>query len=282
MVLLATALWGASSAALAEIGGFSATTTAVVALGGASSLIASAAVRGARPWHLSRERAKSLAVLGCLEAINLVLYIAALRVGPLPVVVALHLSAPLLLLAWWAATRRRRMTRLVVVEALLVTGALTLLGLANGNSSGKPLLGSVLALGSACALAVLIVRVAAVAPATDPDAGAGFQLGSAAVLTGPLLFLDVPSGEALLKAALVGFFLLGPGFGFYWRGLRIVRAPTASVLGLAESAFASLVAVGVFAIALDWHVIAAALGISLAIAVELALNRDSHVSGPSG
>lgn len=58
-----------------------------------------------------RRRPSLYAKLGALEAINLALYVGALQLGPLPVMVALHLMSPVILIGATlhvAADRHRR------------------------------------------------------------------------------------------------------------------------------------------------------------------------------
>ncbi|WP_156747643.1 hypothetical protein, partial [Nocardia sp. 852002-51244_SCH5132740] len=105
LMVAVTCLWGTSSALLATLA--APTTAGLVALGGAVPLLIWARLRGQHPWATLTAHPALYFRLGGLEAANLALYVAALRMGPLPVVVALHLTAPVLIIAA-ALVRGRR------------------------------------------------------------------------------------------------------------------------------------------------------------------------------
>lgn len=271
LLLAATCCWGASSAALAHEGSQLAAGAPAVAAGAAVMLCLVAVLRRRRPAEALRTRPCLYLGLGALEAINLALYVGALRIGPLPVMVALHLTSPVILIAVDVARRRRPASRMVGVEIALVAGAVGLVAVAvpAGSSAGDVVAGSALALGSAVALAMLISQVAHAAEGQDPDVAAGLQLSVAAVLTAPLAIAAAPAAETVGWLVLVGVGLLGPGFALYWRALRAVDAPLAGVLGLNEAVIASLVGALAFSVDIGLATLGAATLVLAAVALEL-------------
>ncbi|MFF0529371.1 EamA family transporter [Nocardia amikacinitolerans] len=240
-LLAGTSLWGLFSAGLAVLG--SGRAGPVVSAGAAVPLLVVAAVTGGRPLRELRSHPRLYLRLGLLEAVNISLYAAALSIGPVPVVVALHLTSPIMLLGVAVVHRQRAMNGRLLLEALLLTAAIALVSWrpAGGVDAGRALLGCVLALGSAAAVTALIMLVARESAHRDPTAAAGWQLGFAAVLSAPFLLGGAESGQRLLVQLLLGAALLGPGFALYWRAMRHVDAPTAGALGLSEAVVASTV-----------------------------------------
>lgn len=241
LLCLATTLWGASSAVLAAIAAGVGATGAVAA-GGAVVLIVVAALRGDRPWRVLGADWRFYLGLGVLEAANLGLYLAALRLGPLPVVVALHLTAPVLIIVARIALRHLPITPSVVLELGLVGAGIVLVGAARseGSTPTAALLGCVLAVGSAACVAGLIVLVASHSADRPTITAAGSQLAFAAVLATPLTFLAPPPSTAVPALLATGALLLGPGFACYWWALRTADATTAGIIGLNEAVVASV------------------------------------------
>jgi len=278
LLVAATSCWGASSAVLADTKIDLAASAPVVAAGGGTTLAAIVLARGRRPWAALRTSPVVYTKLGLLEAMNLSLYIGALRLGPLPLMVALHLTSPLVLITWDVARGRRPLRMLVGAELLLIAAAIALVAVAvPGSSSPSDVLaGSALAVGSAVALAILITRVAVEAESQDPDVAAGLQLWFATALTLPLLIGAQPGSGAVGQALVAGLVLLGPGFALYWRALQTLDAPVAGVLGLNEAVVAS--ALGGLLLGVD--VSAATLGAAALILVSVGLELrggDSRV-----
>ncbi len=242
-----------------------------MAAGGATVLCVVAVLRRREPVEALRMRPGLYTRLGALEAVNLALYVGALRVGPLPVMVALHLTSPVMLIAADVARRRRPASPLVGCEIALIASAIMLVAVAvpEGSSPGNVVAGSALALGSAVALAALISQVAREAEGQDPDVAAGLQLSVAAVLTAPLAIAAAPAGETVGWLLLVGVGLLGPGFALYWRALRGLGAPLAGILGLNEAVVASLLGAIAFKAKLELATVGAAGLILAAVALEL-------------
>ncbi len=246
LLFVATGLWGASSALIAHIGadGFPA---APVAAGGGVALLGFALLTGGRPWRDFRTAPGLFLRLGVLEVLNLALYVAALHIGPLPVVVALHLTAPVLLIVERIVRGRRRPTVTVGLELLLVALAIGLVaGHPPGGSALAPALaGCLLALASACCVAALITLVVRESAGRPAVTAAGLQLVTAAALGTPLLGLAITVGSAPAAtdfAALtaIGALLLGPGFACYWPALRELNEVTAGLVGLNEAVVASV------------------------------------------
>jgi drug/metabolite transporter (DMT)-like permease len=271
LLLAATSCWGASSAVLAHEATSLAAGAPIVAAGGATLLSLVALARGRNPLRALRRQPRLYATLGALEAINLALYVGALRVGPLPVMVALHLTSPLFLIAVAIARRHRAPTALAGLELALVAGAIALVALAvpDRSTTGDVLFGSALALGSAAAVAALISQVARAAPGQDPDVAAGLQLLLATVLTLPLALAASPAAATVGWLLLAGAGLLGPGFALYWRALGGLDAPVAGILGLNEAIVASLVGALAFGTQIRSPTLGAAALILATVALEL-------------
>ncbi len=238
-LIAATTLWGFFSAGLALLG--SSRVGPTVAIGAAVPLLLLAVAGGRNPLQDLRAHPKTFLVLGFLEAVNITLYAAALAIGPVPVVVALHLTAPIILLAGALLTRQRELDVRAVTEIALVITAVVLVSMRPGAtvSTAKAIVGCALALGSALAVAALITLVArASAHRGDPTASAGLQLGMAGLLTMPYLLVDTAAPGQLLIEFALGALLLGPGFALYWRAMRHTDAATAGVVGLNEAVVA--------------------------------------------
>lgn len=240
LMIVVTCLWGTSSALLAALA--SPTTAGLVALGGAVSLLVSARLCGQRPWAALAARPALYVRLGVLEAANLALYVGALRIGPLPVVVALHLSAPVLIIAAALLRGRRPPTFPVLCELLLVVAAiwLSIGNVRGGASAGSTAAGCVLALGSAACVAILVSVIARQSGANQTITSAALQLMLGGVASSPLLALDPPPVSVAAELVLIGAIFLGPGFALYWQALRRLDAATAGVVGLNEAVVATL------------------------------------------
>ncbi|MEU4316652.1 DMT family transporter [Nocardia sp. NPDC024068] len=246
LLIAATSLWGASSAGIAGVGaaGFAA---APVAAGGGLALLAFTALRGARPWRDFRDAPGLFLRLGALEVLNLVCYVAALHIGPLPVVVALHLTAPVLMIITQILRGRRVVTVAVVAELVAVGAAIWLVA---GNQPadtalGPALAGCALAVASAACVAGLITLVVRESADRPSGPAAGLQLLTASVLGAPLLGWAVfagagPSAAQSVALAAIGALLLGPGFACYWLALRDLNEVTAGLVGLNEAVVATL------------------------------------------
>ncbi|MGF6892959.1 drug/metabolite transporter (DMT)-like permease [Nocardia sp. GAS34] len=241
LMIAVTCLWGTSSALLAALA--APTTAGLVALGGAVPLLVSARLRGQHPWATLTAHPALYLELGLLEAANLALYVAALRIGPLPVVVALHLTAPVLIIAVALLRGRRAPTLPVLLELLLVAAAIWLVTGRHpgGTAAGSAVAGCGLALGSAACVAMLVSVIARQPGPSHTTTSAGLQLLLGGAASSPLLALDPPSVPVAAELAAVGALLLGPGFALYWRALRWLDAATASVIGLNEAMVATLV-----------------------------------------
>lgn len=247
VLLIATSLWGASSALIAVAATTGFTAAPLVAAGGAVVLLFGAAVCGDNPWRIFTASPGLFVRLGLLEVANLVLYVAALRLGPLPIVVALHLTAPMLIITTQILRRRRALDLRVIVELMLVAVAIWLVAGRHPGATAttEVVLGCVLALASAACVALLISLVASESPGRATLSAAGLQLLIAAVLGAPLLAIGPPTLTVSWQLLAIGGLLLGPGFACYWWALRNLDAPTAGIIGLNEAIVAAVVGVAV-------------------------------------
>lgn len=264
-----TTLWGLFSAGLALFGSGSAGPT--VAIGAAVPLLALAVACGRHPVREIRMHPKSYLVLGLLEAANITLYAGALAVGPVPVVIALHLTSPVLLLASALLTGRRQRDLRALVEFALVLAAVAVVAMRPGPSVStfEAVLGCGLALGSAVAVAALITLVAKESSRPrDPTMAAGLQLGMAGLLAAPYLLADTPSPARALIEFGLGAALLGPGFALYWKAMRSADAATAGVIGLNEAFVAWFVLAAFDPTGMSIWLLAAGLLVVAAILLE--------------
>jgi drug/metabolite transporter (DMT)-like permease len=218
-----------------------------------------------------RERPRAFLGLGVLEGINLVLYLAALKSGPLPVVVALHLCAPIILIAVDVLARRRRMTRSVVLQLVCITSAILLVAWRRSEQSTawSTLLGCALAISSAVCVAVLITLVAREAgPTSDPLSAASLQLLMGAALSSPLLLVELPQPTVSAALAAIGAFLLAPGFVLFWLAMRRLAPTVAGILGLNEVVVAAAVGLAIGDADITWVTLLAGLLVLAAVALE--------------
>ncbi|MFR9753924.1 hypothetical protein ACL02S_23195 [Nocardia sp. 004] len=208
--------------------------------------------------------------MGLLEAVNLVTFVIALRLGPLPVVVALHLTAPVLLIVAKVVAGRRKVGTVLITELVLVIAAIVLIAIGNADSAGgaRIAIACVLALVSAGCVAALISMVAAHSGGRDPIASAGLQLATAALLGLPLLGMTLPSAAEAAQLAVIGAGLLGPGFACYWWALQVVDAPTAGIIGLNEAVAASVIGTVIGVAHLTVTTVTATILILTAVALE--------------
>lgn len=246
LLVMATSLWGVSSAGIAAVGapGIAA---APVAAGGAGALLGFAVVRGAEPWRDFRNAPGLFLRLGLLEVLNLVSYVAALHIGPLPVVVALHLTSPVLLIVARGVRARRAVGPALVAELAAISGAIWLVAghRPAATALGPALVGCALALLSAVCVAGLITLVVRESVGRSSESAAGLQLMTAAVLAAPLLPVALfigegPTARQAVILAVLGALLLGPGFACYWLALRYLDEVTAGLIGLNEAVVATL------------------------------------------
>lgn len=285
LLLVATSLWGASSVVLSEVSDVSGMGAPLLASGGALMLLLSA-LFGRVSRHsllatlLDSKQRKSLLLVGFLEALNLGLYAIALALGPVTVVVALHLTSPVLLVAWLVVTRRKKFSPAILVQVVMIATALCLLAFQPVDGPlERPLLAGILALGSAVAVSILIYSVVRLAPEAHPDVYSAGQLGLAALATSPLVFsgATTPSFNEILVLTGAGALFLGPGFAIYWRALRGIEAATAGIIGLNEAVVATLISVAIFNDRVTTETGVASVLVLVAVIVE-ALSRRTNRS----
>lgn len=252
LLIVATTLWGAASVILGKVSAAQGAGAPLLAAGGAVTLIivvlTGPARRQLRKMISVPRYPTSLLVIGLLEAVNLGLYAAALTLGPVPVIVALHLMSPVLLVVLAVIRGQRRLDSAVLLQVLLVVSGVVLFGMQPAEQSGsEPLFAGVLAVGSAVAVTALIAAVAKLAPATNPGVAAAAQLTIAAVATTPMILVAAPPAQIDAMVLLgAGAFFLGPAFAMYWRSLRGLNAATAGLLGLNEIITATLFSATLF------------------------------------
>ena len=249
-LLLATSLWGCSSAALARVGSDLGSSAPFVAAGGALCLWLVAWVADSRgrgtvtaPPTLSR-----FALLGFLEAMNLGLFAASLRLATPPIAVALHLTTPIFLAAAMVNTRRRPTpATLMMLGLITVATAVSLRGV---EGAGRPhqATGALLALSSAAVLAVLVTLTTRTSTQTNAStcAAAG-QLTGAAVFLAPL----AATGQGLrpvdyATAVALGVVFLGPGLALYWSAVRHLSPTRTSIIGLNEAVVTTAISAAFF------------------------------------
>ncbi len=239
VLVAATSLWGCFSAGLALLG--SGRAGPLVALGAGIPLLVIARVRGCNPWREVSSHKRTYLQLGLLEAVNISLYAAALAIGSAPVVVALHLTSPIMLLLLAVYTGKSPMTLRIAVELGLLVTAIMLVAARPGAeiNIASAVLACVLALGSAAAVTVLIILVAKESRRRDPTMSAGLQLAVAGVLTTPLLATATWNGSRMLAESAICAALLAPGFALYWRAVRHLQPATVGAVGLTEAIVAS-------------------------------------------
>ncbi|WP_280263758.1 DMT family transporter [Nocardia wallacei] len=277
LMVAVTCLWGTSSALLAALA--APATAGLVALGGAVTLLVLARLCGERPWDTLTAQPALYARLGALEAANLALYVAALRIGPLPVVVALHLTAPVLIITVALLRGRRPPTVPVLLELILVAVAIWLVTgrPPAGAGASSAVLGCLLALASAGCVAALVSLIARKATANNTITSAGLQLLLAGTAGSPLLALEPPSAVVAAELAALGALLLGPGFALYWQALRRLDAATASIIGLNEAVVAALVGALCTGTRLTTATVGAGVLILLAVGLEQRSAPRRHV-----
>ncbi|MGN2641441.1 DMT family transporter [Nocardia takedensis] len=278
LLVTVTLLWGLSSAALSTLEG-ALTSIALVPAGGSAMLLILAVVRGDDPRRIFAASPRFYLRLGGLEAANLVLFVAALRIGPLPMVVALHLTAPLLLIAARIVRRERKLTVLVVFEMFLV-GAAIWLAAAWRPTAVEPekiVLGCVLAVGSAVCVAMLVSLVARESAVRTTIASAGLQLLIASMLSSALMVTAPPRAAVVGWLLLIGATLLGPGFALYWYAMRRLDATTASIVGLNEAVIASIAGAIFTDKGITLGALAAGVLVLSAVAIEMWSRRESRV-----
>ncbi|MEU3011252.1 EamA family transporter [Nocardia asteroides] len=252
-----------------------ATAVALAALGGGAALLTFAHFTGTATWRTFTTAPSLYFRLGVLEATNLILFAAALRIGPLPIVVALHLTTPLLLIGAQVLRGARRANAALMVELGLVVVAI---GLASSGRSGGhedrlyAAFGCLLALGSAMCVAILVTTVAREARARTTPASAGLQLILAGLLSSVLVVAEPPTLAGAVQMVVVGVLFLGPGFALYWAALRRVDATTASILGLNEAVIASVVG----AVLLNGRISVAAFAAGLLVLSAVAMEQWSQ------
>ncbi|MFE6925288.1 DMT family transporter [Nocardia sp. NPDC057663] len=278
LLLAATCMWGMSSASMSLIEG-APTAVPLAALSGGAALLCFALVTGGSAWRTFADAPYLYIRLGVLEAMNLILFAAALRIGPLPIVVALHLTTPLLLIGIQVVRGVRRCDVVLTLELGLVAVAICLASSASSGDSEdrvRTIVGCVLALASAVCVAVLVSTVAKEARARTTPTSAGLQLIFAGLLSSALIAVDPPTSAGAGHMVLVGVLFLGPGFALYWAALRSLDATTASIIGLNEAVVASILGAVLLSGRVSVSAFVAGVLVLSAVATEQWSQRTRH------
>jgi drug/metabolite transporter (DMT)-like permease len=194
-----------------------------------------------------------------------------------PVVVALHLTAPVLMIITQIVRGGRAITVAVAAELVAVGAAIWLVAAHQPAETGwrSALVGCVLAVASAACVAGLITLVARESAGRPSGAAAGLQLLTASVLGAPLLGFAALTGagpapsEALALAG-IGAVLLGPGFACYWLALRDLDEVVAGLVGLNEAVVATVIGAAVVGSAVSAATLLAGALVLGAVGLELA------------
>lgn len=217
--------------------------------------------------------------IGVLDAVNIIAFYGSLALGPVPLMTALHLTAPLWLILVAVLRGRRPTTWLLASEVVIVLGALLVSALKPGGaySSSGVLWGSVLALVSAMALVVLNLTVASKAVDHDPATAAGAQFVIVLAMLSPLLFLSdsfpIPDIAWLTVA---GMFGLAPGLILIWRALQRLDPSTTSVIGLNEAVVASAIVAVIVPGSVTVHAAVSGVLILAAMGAEIWSDRNAR------
>ncbi len=244
---LATAFWGTAGGLVSAIheNGFAAaallelvTGVLLTAIGVASGASLRGALRRLGWW---------LPLLAVAEAANAALYFVALHLAPIGLVMAMHLTSPVILAAIGVARGTRTGCRREMGAMLLVCTAIVMLTASRtaiANDS-HVLVGMFLSLASAACLALFISIVKRLTPDTSPVMGAGVQMLVSGLILSPAL-LSFHSRSSVAELLLIALLLFAPAPWLYWRALRNISAIHGGTIQLLEPFFGSIVALAVY------------------------------------
>lgn len=227
-----------------------------------------------------RKHPRTFAAIGVLETLNFATFYGALAVGPVPVVTAVHLSAPLILLALGVLRRTRALSWWVALEFGVVALALSI-GAARpdgGFSQGAVLQGCALALLSAAAVCGMFMVISASGITSGSATSAAAQLSVAFLLLSPVMLLstgfDMPTASVLF---VTGAIPLAAGLLFTWMALRHSSPSTVSVIMLNEAVTATII-VAVVSHTVSWHATVSGALMLVAVGAELWHGRSPQSS----
>jgi inner membrane transporter RhtA len=212
------------------------------------------------------------------------LYVAALLVGPVGAVAAIHLSVPIVYLIAQLVTRRRPLDLLTwLVLALIVGGvALAARGETGEATGSDPLLGVLLALGSVLALAAYLWLISIWGRSRRVREAAGWVQLTALVVLLPSLWLGVPSLTDLGLVVLAGVVLFTPAVMAQWWALPRLAPTVFGIVILSEAVFTGGFAALLFGDALSPLVILAAAIIVVATGIEVSRGHGEVPGAPPG
>ncbi|MGI8846785.1 MAG: DMT family transporter [Candidatus Dormibacteria bacterium] len=271
-ILTASGLWGASGGVVSGIAVNGVAAAAVVELVTGLTLLVVARATGASLRAGISVMSWSLLGLAVLEAGNASLYYLALHMAPLGVVIALHLTSPLMLALVELIRGSRTPTLRDLVSVISVAAAIIVIGTAEGGGNGPNiLLGLFLSLTSAACLAVFITMVRRLSSQTSSAMGSGLQTMCSGLLLAPGLLLLDGHAAALPPLALTALVLFAPASWFYWRSLRSLESIPAATIQLSEPIFGAGAALILFGTVPSlWDAVAVAL---ILVAAWLELTR---------
>lgn len=253
----AAALWGGTGGVVAGLAVGGAAAACVVELTTGIVLLLVALTTGERPWVAIVGRRRRMALLGAVEAANVLCYYVALQMAPVGPVMALHLAAPVLLTVVALARGRRSASPRNVSAVLMILGALAFVALSGDGDAWRSgvLAGLALSLLSAGCLAVFLTLVSSTAGGVPPASAAGFQMVvSGLVLCPALLDLRQHSGS-LGPLLLISLAMFAPACWLYWFAMRRLTPILAGTVLLSEPFFGVLAAYVVHGLGSSaWHV----------------------------
>lgn len=248
-ILAASALWGASGGVVAGIDANGAAAACLVVLVAGATLLVAGTLSGASVQATVSSLSWSLFLLALLEASNTALYYLALHLAPLGVVIALHLTSPLMLAIAEILHGRRSARPRDLISVVAVAAAIILIGLTEQSGGGSSVvLGLALSVASAACLALVIVIVRRFSSQTSSLVGSGLQMLCSGLLLAPSLVLLRGHGGAVLPLAVTAVGLFAPAAWYYWRALRHLEPIPAATIGLTEPIFGALAALVIFRI----------------------------------
>lgn len=239
----------------------------------------------ARPSNVVRtlrEHPKTFLIIGGLEALNISTFYAALSIGPVPVVTAVHLTAPIMLLLTSVAQGRRAWSYVVAMEVVVVVFALVIGALKPGGqfTTVDVLIGCALALFSAVMVCVMFVAISSHGSKSGVLESAASQFTVVLVLLSPLLLFKPHEVSVTDIGVLfvVGATVWSLGLILMWRSLRMVDPSTTSVVMLNEAVTATLI-VAVAVGGVSWLSAVSGALILCVVAAELLLPEPSDTVG---
>lgn len=268
-LLVASALFGAIDAIASDLDVGPLRFSFLIAAGATLPLLAfgNVAERASSLPHMSKREILALAVLNITQAS---LFVAALLIGPVGPVTAIHLSVPVVYLLAQLATRSRRLDRATIAVLILIIGGVVLAAEADpGDRGSEPLLGVLLAVGSVVALAGYLWLISTWGRERNILEGAGLVQLTSFVLLIPSLLIGLPSFRDIWIVLAAGAILIAPAITMQWYALPKLAPVVFGVLLLSEAVFAAGFAATFFDEPLPALVVVAGVVIVIATAIEI-------------